>query len=311
MIKKTVILSVISFITLVLFHCPSFAEGLVSYWTCDSPDIVGTTVKDIAGSNHGIIQGTVPIVAGKFGEALQFGSLDSYVDCGNDASLNISSEITIEAWIKQFGIGGGNFNAGVVCKAQKGGTPWSWQLRYNFFPDGLYLGFQFNSPEGPRWVTAERGLTPGVWYHVVGTFNGSELKFYLNGAERDSNTMSGMITSDAPLLIGQDGWLNVFQGLVDEVKIYNRALSLHEIQQNYGVAPKLSVSPSEIDFGEESIQETFTISNTGGGLLLWQAAKQQTWLTISPDSGAIESEETSECRMGQWLSKPVIYSKCI
>ena len=69
-----------------------------------------------------------------------------------------------------------------------------------------------------------QNLTPGEWYHVAGTFDGTTLKCYLNGVETDTNQIPAIKSGNATLFTGQDGWGNIFNGVVDELKIYITAL---------------------------------------------------------------------------------------
>jgi len=76
-------------------------------------------------------------------------------------------------------------------------------------------------------------MTPCEWYHIAGTFDGTTIRCYLNGLETDTNLLSAIKSGNATLFIGQDGRGNIFNGVVDELKIYNSALSVEEIQADY------------------------------------------------------------------------------
>ncbi len=219
-------------------------DGLVSYWTFDQPDIEGKIVKDVWGNNDGTMQGGPEIVAGKINEALLLNGASTFVDCGNDPSLDLTDAITIEVWMKPTSEGEGGANAGPICKAQSGVDPWSWQLRYN--APGSFMGFQFNAdPGGSTWISVQERLPAGEWYHIVGTLDGNDVRCYLNGVETETKPMSGIASGDGRLYIGQDGWVNVFDGAVDEVKIYDRALSEAEIRQNMNATLQLGVEPAD------------------------------------------------------------------
>lgn len=212
-------------------------DGLVSYWTLDKDTVSGNQVKDIIGNNHGKINGSPKVVAGKIKEGMEFDGMDDFLDCGIDDSLNLTKAITIETWVMPKEVGEGGKNAGPVCKAQTGA--WGWQLRYNS-PDSNFMGFQFNAG-GSRWISVGQKLIPGEWYHIMGTYDGSEAKCYLNGIEKNKMNMSNINSSPDPFFIGQDGWINVFNGIVDEVRIYNRALSKDEVIRNYNAKSQLSI----------------------------------------------------------------------
>jgi RHS repeat-associated protein len=178
--------------------------------------------------------------SGKFGNALSFDGVNDYLDAGKKSNLNVKSAITIEAWINPAvaqekcwdGVSG---NYGVLSKVggPANSANWSWQLRYGA-PDGCNLGFQFNgNPEGIKWVTFKKNLKAGQWYHIVGTFNGKEIKSYLNGKLKDTNKISSIKGYQNKLLIGNDGWANYFNGKIDDVRIHRRALSSKEIKASY------------------------------------------------------------------------------
>ena len=209
--------------------------GLVGLWHFDEGN--GTTTVDSSGNNNnGTLINMDPAtdwVDGKIGYALDFDGSNDYVNCGNDTSLNITGNITIILWIKPIVAGEGGPNAGLVCKAESG-VDWSWQLRYNTPGGGNYMGFHFNgNPEGSTWVSVQQNLSSEEWHHIAATYNGSNIKCYLNGSVKDTNQISAITGSNANLFIGQDGWNNTFNGTIDEVKIYDRALSADEIMADY------------------------------------------------------------------------------
>ncbi|MFB0552754.1 MAG: LamG-like jellyroll fold domain-containing protein [Phycisphaerae bacterium] len=217
----------ISFV-LVLAVVGEASAELVGHWKFDEGS--GNIAVDVSGyGNDGTINGAT-WTTGKFGPALNFDGIDDDVDCGNDESLNITGEITIALWIKPSVAGEGGSNVGPVCKAEAGVDPWSWQLRYNAPGGGNYMGFQFNGdPEGSTWVSVQQDLLPGEWYHIAGTFDGANIVCYLNGVETERDTISGIRGGSGRFFIGQDGWDNIFNGVVDELRIYNHALSAVEL----------------------------------------------------------------------------------
>ncbi len=217
----------ISFV-LVLAVVGEASADLVGYWKFDEGS--GDIVVDLSGyGNDGTINGAT-WTTGKFGPALNFDGVDDDVDCGNDESLNITGEITIALWMKPSVAGEGGSNVGPVCKAEAGVDPWNWQLRYNAPGGGNYMGFQFNGdPEGSTWVSVQQNLLPGEWYHIAGIFDGANMICYLDGVETERNTISGIRGGSGRFFIGQDGWDNIFNGVVDELRIYNHALSAVEL----------------------------------------------------------------------------------
>ncbi|MCP4607472.1 MAG: hypothetical protein GY845_01975, partial [Planctomycetes bacterium] len=236
-------------------------RSLVGYWNLD--DNSGSTASDNSTySNTANLLNDPQWTPGKFGSALYFDGDNDYVHCGKDIDFNITDEITIETWANPAIAGEGGPNNAILAKAESG-LGWSWQLRYN--GPGNYMGFNFNgNSEGPTWVSTNQNLSPGEWYHIVGVFDGTTIKCYLNGIETDSEQISGIVGSNSSLFIGQDGWGNVFNGNVDEVKIWNRALSSDEIKSSYNTTNTLSRQFTNLPDGiyEYYAHITDTIANS-------------------------------------------------
>ncbi|MCK5562217.1 MAG: LamG domain-containing protein, partial [Thermoplasmata archaeon] len=177
-----------------------------------------------------------PWVSGKFGSALKFDGIDDYVDCGNDATLKPPLPVTLSAWVKLAVVGetGAPPHGSPISKAEAG-TTWSWQIRYNA-PGGNYLGFQCNDiTAGSTWVSVKQALTPDTWYHIAAKFDktASTMSMYLDGVMTDSTSLSGIRSGTSKLFIGYDGWPgNFFNGKIDDVAIFDRALSPTEIQRH-------------------------------------------------------------------------------
>ncbi len=116
-----------------------------------------------------------------------------------------------------------------MAKALSTASPsWSYQVRYGWGSPKPYMAFTFNT--SPRaWVYVGQKLTKGEWSHIACSHDGTTLKCYLDGIERDSTPMGKITSSPAPILIGSDGWGSDWIGGIDEVAVYNRALSAEEI----------------------------------------------------------------------------------
>ena len=101
-------------------------DGLVGYWTFDQENIVGDTVRDVVGNNHGTMGGGPEIVAGKYGEALEFDG-DDYVDIG-DIEMDDWPEISVSVWFNTDSVGPAH--ARLACKDQEG-IQGNWILWYS------------------------------------------------------------------------------------------------------------------------------------------------------------------------------------
>ncbi|HHE76850.1 MAG TPA: LamG domain-containing protein [Candidatus Parcubacteria bacterium] len=220
---------------------PYYSSNLVGYWSFDGSTINGTTVQDLSGNgNDGTIHGATPTI-GKVGQALSFDGVDDYVDCGNDESLNITDEITIEAWVK--GIYSGD-SKGLICKGQSGNAV---DVNYYVFFNGGQARFYIGDGTIYNGIYSYP-LTDNQWYYLVFTLDATHLNLYIDGEFYTRTTrMIDPKTNDKKLTIGDLNTVHgfPFHGLIDEVRIYNRALSADEIEELYHIgAKRLKVNTS-------------------------------------------------------------------
>ena len=212
-------------------------KGLVGCWRFDEE--TGSTAKDSSPyGNDGTIYGATR-VRGIIGKALSFDGVDDYVEVPDSASLDITDEITIGAWVK---INSMPPTATTVIRKgyQEGGSPGS--VPYMFYIDNY---FNFYGSNGSQWIFNVKFTPPvGEWFHVVGTFDGSTAIIYKNGVEQNRKTgiTEKMFTNDLNLYIGTM-WTDYFNGIIDEVRIYNRALSPREIKIIYAFTKYIKPHP--------------------------------------------------------------------
>ena len=200
-------------------------NGLAGYWKFDEGK--GRTVKDYSGTgNNGSIFGC-EWVEGISGKALFFNGKDSYVEIPDSPNLNITGELTLEAWIKLEHSPAGS---GIQRIIRKGGY-------FLQFQKGMVLFFIQNA-ERQYGLSANMDWQPGIWYHITVTYDGATMKMYINGRLNKSKALTGkIITMKVPLGIGvfidwnkKSGY---FKGTIDEVKIYNCILSAKDVEKNW------------------------------------------------------------------------------
>ena len=156
--------------------------------------------------------------------ALSLDGDGDYVDCGNDQSLNITDAITIEAWIKWDGVGN------------------PWQHFVAKFKDanrnGYLLQLGSGTPSFYLWnngvssnVDADSAISANTWHHIVGTFDGTNMELFVDGFSQGTSSGSIGDNFSNPLNIGRmgDGW-NEFNGIIDEVRIWNIVRTQEEIR---------------------------------------------------------------------------------
>jgi len=197
-------------------------DGLVSYWTLNEADIDGETVKDVFGENDGAMKGKPQIVEGKYGEALELDGA-SYVEVPDNESLQLWERYTLEAWIYQ-----------------KSSTPTDARI-IDKITAGTANGPHLDTQPGTKLrscagacITSDTDRKLETWYHVVMTFDEGEVKFYLNGSpDGGGQTSSPLAGNNLSLKIGTDSNAQLgFKGIIDEVRVYNRALEENEVKQN-------------------------------------------------------------------------------
>lgn len=230
-----------------LFMCANMAKtqvvtkGLISYWTFDKANIDGDTVKDVFSENDGTLKGNPKVVEGKIGQALEFDG-DDYVDFGAPDSLNIDPPLTVSMYINnkdetasfiwQGGANTGSTKNYIYVRNDGGMNVGQW-------PPG---GGDLNSPGGIL-------ETRGEWYYITAVFDDQYL-LYVDGSlegELKSEVYSG--PNPSAWLLGTRLFpanaVYYFIGLVDELAVYDRALSEDEINQNMNAGGWAVVSPDK------------------------------------------------------------------
>jgi hypothetical protein len=158
-----------------------------------------------------------------------FDGVDDYIDCGNDVSLDITDAITIEAWVKLNVI-----DTLMMFAGRDDGTNRNY---YVVVDTDNRIDFTTWRNDTARVLHSDTVITAGQWYHVVATYNGINQITYLDGSQDCTPvTVTGNIDNDdVSFTIGarENGADRLFNGLIDEVRIYNRALSPLEVQHNY------------------------------------------------------------------------------
>jgi hypothetical protein len=206
---------------------PPPVPGLVAAYSFD--ENAGTTIADASGhGNTGTVSNTTWSSTGHSGSALSFNGTNSWVTVPDSASLDLTSGMTLEAWVKPTQSGG--WQTALI----KEDAPQT-ELSY-----GLYASTDSGQPSAHVLVgappdTFQRATTStpaGAWTHIAATYDGTTLRVYVNGVQEASKPLSGPITtSNDPLRIGGNNiWGEWFSGLIDDIRIYNHALTTTEIQ---------------------------------------------------------------------------------
>jgi hypothetical protein len=204
---------------------PAVSPNLVGAWGFDEPS--GSTATDASGKgNTGTITSATRTASGRFGGALSFNGSNSWVTIPDANTLDLTTGMTMEAWVRPSAIG--NLWRAVMIKEQPG------DLIY-----ALYAGDSKGHAGADVFTNGDKSVvgtatTPlDTWTHLAATYDGANLRLYVNGVQAASKAVTGSIrASTGALRIGgnsiwSDEW---FSGLIDEARLYNRALTAAEIQ---------------------------------------------------------------------------------
>ncbi len=249
--------STVATLTVVLqTACDTAPSGLVGWWPGDG------SANDIVGGNNGSLQsGATANGVGKVGSAFSFDGVSSYVQIPDAAALRPST-LTIEAWV-QFATldsaGSGTAPAGdqyiVFKQNSQSGDFEGYDLSKTRISGSDYLRFLVSSGAGESvLLVSTTVVAPGVWYHVAAVRDTGTTSLYINGQlEAQASVDFAQNYGTQPLFFGTSGqsyWDRKFQGLLDEVSLYNRALSAGEIAALYNAdsagkckAPSLTSQP--------------------------------------------------------------------
>jgi hypothetical protein len=188
----------------------------------------GLTTADLSGrGNNGTISGATwaGATSGRFGNALVFNGTSNFVNVADSASLDMTNALTLEAYV--FPTVAPTGWRTIVAKETAGGLVYF--LHANDNTNRPFMGFTQGGAE--RNVSAVAALAVNVWTHLAATYDGANQRFYVNGTQVSTRAQTGAIdVSTGSLRIGGTAaYGEFFQGRIDEVRIYNRALSAAEI----------------------------------------------------------------------------------
>jgi hypothetical protein len=204
---------------------------LVSLWKLDEG--TGLTAYDSARDNDGnLINGPVWSSSGING-SLEFDGNEGYVQVSSDSSLNVH-RVTMCAWVKVNETGPGTNNFIINRKMTEPGT---YGLLVRASDNRLRAQVRLDGSEGTGRIITSNNPVSSDWIYVCGVYDGDKLKMYVDGVLQDEiNDANGNIDTDNPriLTIGaHPDHASYFNGLIDEVRIYDRALSAEEIDELY------------------------------------------------------------------------------
>jgi glucose/arabinose dehydrogenase/PKD repeat protein len=206
--------------------------GLVGAYSFDEAN--GGTLYDLSGSgNDGTVSGAAWTGSGKHGGGLLFDGVNDVVTVADANALDFTNAFTLEAWVYPTAFGS-NWRT-VIFKERPGGMLYSiyaFNKRINLPMAQAHLNGAEQNANGSA------ALPLNAWSHLASTYDGSTLRFYVNGIQVGTKAVTGSLVNTAnPLRIGGNSiWNEYFQGQIDDVRLYNRVLSADEIGTDMSTA---------------------------------------------------------------------------
>jgi len=196
------------------------ASGLEAHWKFD--DGAGITATDSAGSNDGLLLGRPTWTSGIIGGALKLETTTDYVSLSAIAALT-ADNVTVTTWVKPGDLTGA-WNPVLV--------------QHNPSGDGYYLylvgyapAFSLASGGDSGAAISSQAILMNEWCHIAGTNDGANLRIYVNGHLKESDSSLGRTGANYRARIGYDSASAYYNGLIDDMRIYDRALTGHEVAQ--------------------------------------------------------------------------------
>jgi hypothetical protein len=256
-VRHNLVLSTVFFLVFTLTVC-AVDDNPILYFSFDGGE--GDFSRDLSGNGYdGTIHGA-GWVEGKYGQALTFDGDSGYVSVPDSKGLDLANQITTMAWVYF------NVDPYAITKSRSYILDKDYAYRLWYSPDGEGNSepdqFFFDVWDWDGVSTKEVTWKENEWYHIASTFDGSEVKIYVNGVLNNRFSVRKQIhTSDYELRVGlgypREGAGRGFPGKIDDVKIFNKALSPEEIRENMLPYPEYArdVYLAKLNITESKLRE--------------------------------------------------------
>jgi hypothetical protein len=282
--------------------------GLVGWWKLDEGS--GNTAADAGDKGlDGSLVGDTSWVDGIVAGALAFDGDGDYVDVGKDPAFDITQQITVSAWIKV-----NAFNKKFQAIVTKGDSAWRLQRNYNnntleFACSGLVVS-------GNRWgsIHCTVDVNDGMWHHVAGTYDGSQICLYVDGKLDASSTASGTIKiNNQPVYIGGNSERpdRFWNGLIDDVRLYSYALTADEVAELEAATlnnKPTAIRPQPVDGAPVAVFAELELSWMPGAFV----NEHKVYFGTAADQMSLLAEVTDSCRVAApALERETTYYWCV
>ncbi len=220
---------------------------LVGWWKLDEG--LGTSITDSSSYHHDSNQTSTPLTwaTGRVNGALQFNGTSDYVEFARSESLDITDVLSITLWVKATSAANGVRQA-LVLKGE-----FTYGMK---FTDANSLEFRIYSGGHHSVTTPVTAAFGDAWHHLAGIYDGATLQLYVDGALKASAPCTGVINNDNNYYLnlgrnsqgdGANRWW--YAGMMDDVRLYHRAITLDELQKM--LHPELATMPNPADGARE------------------------------------------------------------
>ncbi|MDD5095009.1 MAG: cohesin domain-containing protein [Dehalococcoidia bacterium] len=272
---------------------PIAGPAMVAYYPFD-----GDYQDHSSYGNHGTPKGNMTFASAQIVQGAKFDGA-SWIEVADSNSLDISTSFTFSAWLYKEDAGTGGWEV-IFSKGDTSALDGTSPYGFSHSIDGKYPQVRVMKNNWYQHVTSRTMGDFKFWHLVTATWDGSTIKFYINGALKDSQAWTGTLpNSAAKLLIGKDppGSTEYFKGIIDDLRIYNYALSQSEVSALYGGAPTTPVptappvpnptptpsptpSPQPVPTTTPTTTPTSTPSVAGGATLVFESRSGQNGTTV-------------------------------
>ena len=213
-------------------------DGLMIYLDAANPRSypgTGNTWYDLKGTINFALQNSPPFLANSAGGSIGFTAASAHY-ASSSTSLSVMTRFSVEVWHYYTGVNSGASPC-IVTELYPGTTS---QINYNLGATTTSSDLRIAFYNGGWQESGIYTLTAGNWYHIVGTYDGANLRMYINGVNQVTTAKVSTPTGNTGGIRLMRRWdsAEYWGGHLSTVKIYNRSLSLAEVQQNYNATKK-------------------------------------------------------------------------
>ena len=235
------------------------ANGLIGYWLMKEGS--GSGIYDISGKgNHGTLRNmsTNNQLSGWFGSSISFDGTNDDIDCGNDKSLDVTTGFSVSVLIRPTEV------ASYRTVLSKMITDNAHSTIYLYIYNNI-VGLRLYDSSGNQRNAVSSTIYVNNWYHVVGTYNGSSLKLYVNNILVDTElTVPTINVNTSNLFIGSsERWPGEeYQGIIDNIMMHNRGLLTSEVKQLHYEPEAIILKPSILQLYKPLVLSTNLLDGT-------------------------------------------------